>query len=72
MLLGCVIGFPVAIYIAIPTILWLFADTAYAWPTSDYLMKWVRYGLICTVWVASVVWLSEFLPWLIKVIRSRR
>lgn len=72
MLLGCAIGFPILIYLLIPAILWIFADIPYTWPTSDQLMKWVRYGFMCTAWVGSVLWLSEFLPWLIRVLRSRR
>ena len=72
MLMICIIGFPIAIYLVIPVILWIFADTPYTWPTNDYLLRWVRYGLACTLWVGCVVWLSEFLPWLIRVIRSRR
>lgn len=71
MLLGCVINFPILIYLIIPVILWFFADIPYTWPTTDYLMKWVRYGLVCTLGVGVVVWLSEFLPWIVKVIRSR-
>ena len=71
MLLGCLVGFPILIYLAIPSILWIFLDIPYKWPAGNDLMKWVRYGLACTLWVGSVIWLSEFLPWLFKVIRSR-
>lgn len=72
MFLGCLINFPILIYLVIPVILWIFADTPYTWPTNDKLMKWVRYGLMVTAWVGSILWLSEFIPWLIKAIRARR
>ena len=35
MLMICIIGFPIAIYLVIPVILWIFADTPYTWPTID-------------------------------------
>lgn len=72
MAVSCLISFPIAIYLVIPAILWIFADAPYTLATPDQLMKWVRYGLMATVWVGSVSWLSEFLPWLIRKIRNRR
>lgn len=71
MFLGCLINFPILIYAVIPFILWIISDTPYTWPTADYLMKWVRYGITVTIWVGSILWLSELLPWLVKAIRSR-
>lgn len=67
----CVVAFPIVIYIVIPFTVWLTADIPYALPTGDYLMKWVRYGLFCIFWIGTIFWLSEFIPWLIRAIRSR-
>ncbi len=71
-LITCTVGFPILIYLVIPALVWLFADIPYTWPTPDYLMKWVRYGLWCTVGVGTISWLGEFVPWLLSVIRGRK
>jgi hypothetical protein len=70
--LSCVIAFPIALYLIVPFIGWLTANVPYTWPSNETIMKSVRYGITVTIWAGTVSWLSEFLPWLIKVLRSRR
>ena len=69
--ISCIIAFPVCIYVIVPFIGWLTADAPYRWPTHDLIMKWVRYGVFATLWIGTIAWLYEFVPWLIKVMRKQ-
>lgn len=70
-LLTCVLGFPVLIYLVAPFTAWVTADISYTWPTAEQLMKWVRYGLWCTFSVGTISWLGELIPWLMQMRRDR-
>lgn len=72
MALSCVITFPIAMYLVVPFVVSIATGSSYQAPTEADAMKWVRYGVLATIWVGSVGWLSEFIPWLIKAIRARR
>jgi hypothetical protein len=71
MLVGCVLTLPLAGLVIAPFTAWLTADVPYTWPTPEQLIKWVRYGLWCTVWVGTISWLSELIPWLSRMWRGQ-
>lgn len=67
-LLALLIGVPTIV----PAVKWLFYGTPYELPDADLLIKLWKVLVLCTVWVGTVVWLSEFIPWLIEVRRQQR
>lgn len=72
MAVSCLILLPVGMYFVVPFIGWLTANIPYALPSHETIVKSIRYGITVTVWVGTVSWLAEFLPWLIRLIRSKK
>lgn len=68
---SCIIVLPIALYLIVPFVGWLTANMPYTWPNHQLIMKSVRYGITVTIWAGTILWLSEFLPWLINVLRNR-
>ena len=62
----------VAVYFLVPFTLWLTTPVPFELPDSVLLHKTWNFIVCCTFWGGGIIWLSEFLPWLIRVIRSRR
>lgn len=69
--LSCAILFPVIAYVITPIFLWVFSESPLQLPEQVNFFRWLKYGAFVTVWAGSILWLSEFLPWLIKLLRSR-
>jgi len=68
---GCILTLPIAGLVIVPFTAWVTEGVPYSLPTTEQLMKWVYYGLWCTVWVGTISWLGEFVPWLIKMRRGQ-
>ncbi len=59
------------LYVGFPATQWLTTDTPSVFPEKDLLERAWNFVVLCTCWISGVTWLSEFLPWLSKIIRNR-
>ena len=60
--IGAAVGLAISLYLAAPAFLWVFYGAPYQPLTSGF--GWLRYALNMAIFGGSVLWISEFIPWL--------